>query len=290
MRNFKGKIKSEDELYKIVYFIRNTFKDDSTRLRASFIWITENISYDVRAFQEDDQTAGLISYAIKNKKAICGGYALLLKYFCDAFEIENEIVSGFGRANKNHVVLNQTLLRSNHAWNAVKINGSWRLIDPTWAAGYVDDTYENNLKYKKSFSEFYYFTPPERFVLNHFPSQPRFQFLKKNVLEKDFKSLPLITTMYASDGISKLFPDSSFIKTKVGDTLRIKFENMDHTGAICGWTDKIKKAYYSGPVIRKDNGCEFYYPVTVSGLYNLYVGYCFNNNFYPLVIYKLQAN
>lgn len=54
MRQYNEKIKSSDELYKVVYFIRNTFDADSLRLRASFIWITENISYDIAGFKKDD--------------------------------------------------------------------------------------------------------------------------------------------------------------------------------------------------------------------------------------------
>ena len=98
MRNYKEKIKSGDDLYKLVNFIRNNFSADSLRLRASFIWITQNIDYDVKAYQKEDPAAAGIDYAIRNKKAICSGYSNLLKYFCDAFKIENRIVEGRARA------------------------------------------------------------------------------------------------------------------------------------------------------------------------------------------------
>jgi hypothetical protein len=62
MKEYKEKIKSADNLYKVIYFIRNNFKEDSLRLRASFIWITENIAYDVKAFREDNPVAGTIDY------------------------------------------------------------------------------------------------------------------------------------------------------------------------------------------------------------------------------------
>ena len=134
MRGYKEKIKSVDDLYKVVYYIRNTFNADSLRLRAAVIWITENIAYDIKAFQKEDPSAALLSYVIRNKKAICSGYASLVKFFCSSFNIDCEIVEGYGRTGKSKIVMNQSYLRSNHAWNSVKINNTWRLIDATWAA------------------------------------------------------------------------------------------------------------------------------------------------------------
>jgi len=115
MRQYREKIKSADELYKVIYYIRNNFEVDSLRLRASIIWITENIAYDVKAFQKEDPSAAQLIYVIKYKKAICGGYASLVKFFCNSFNIECEIVNGYGRSGKSKIVMNQTYLRSNHA-------------------------------------------------------------------------------------------------------------------------------------------------------------------------------
>lgn len=145
MRAYDTKIKSADNLYKVVNYIRNTFLEDSLRFRASFIWITENIAYDVKAYLKEDLAAGQLNYAVKNKKAICSGYTSLVKFFCGSLNIECETVVGYGRASKNKIVMNQSYLRSNHAWNSVKINGTWRLVDATWAAGAVDDSDEENL-------------------------------------------------------------------------------------------------------------------------------------------------
>ena len=97
MRVYQERIKTADELYKVIYYIRTNFKEDSLKLRASFIWITENIAYDVKAFIKEDPIASQINYVIKNKKAVCGGYAALLKYFCDGFNIECEVVEGYAR-------------------------------------------------------------------------------------------------------------------------------------------------------------------------------------------------
>ena len=54
--------------------------------------------------------------------------------------------------------------KTNHAWNAVYLRGSWFLLDGTWGAGHLQDK-----EYKAEFKEFYFLTDPEQFVYSHFP-------------------------------------------------------------------------------------------------------------------------
>jgi transglutaminase/protease-like cytokinesis protein 3 len=289
MRNYRVKIKTPDDLYKVVHFIRKSFDADSLRLRASCVWITENIEYDIEAFLKEDPRAAQLDYVLKNKKAICSGYAWLLKYFCDAFTIECDVVNGYARSGKKYISLNQSDLRINHAWNAVKINDCWRLIDPTWAAGYMDDADEERPKYIKGFNELYYFTDPGRLILNHLPKHNKFQFLTKLVTEPNFKKWPLFMSGYLKSGIQKIYPDTSLIKIKKGDTLIIKFKFKSESPytELCGFSDRLEKAYYNGRIVKKDDWYEFHYPVQLSGYYNLYIGHC---PFETLVAYRLEVN
>jgi transglutaminase/protease-like cytokinesis protein 3 len=291
MRSYKHKINYEDDLPKLTYFIRTNFDSDSARLRASFIWITENIAYDVKAYLKEDPSAGRIDYALKKKKAICGGYSLLLKYFCDAFNIENSIVHGFGRTGKRGVVLNQRNLRPNHAWNAVKINGTWRLIDATWASGFSSEPEEEkDMKFTKRFDETYYFTPAEKMILNHFPVQNRFQLNRPIVSEMAFKNQTMFLSGYLRDSISKVIPDSSIIRVKKGDTITIRFQTNACCEKICAYSDRISKASFEAFITGEDGWMEFRYPVAVTGYYNLYVVFCLSHDVVPLVVYRLEVN
>ena len=289
MRQYKEKIRSSDELYKVVYFIRNTFDADSLRLRASFIWITENISYDVEGFEKEDPRSSMLNYVIKNKKAVCGGYAGLLKFFCDAFRIDCVIITGRARAGKRDVNISQSDLRSNHAWNAVKINNNWRLIDPTWAAGVVDETDENNLKFYKSYAEEYYFTSPEKMIFNHFPDQYQYQYLTKAIPSTKFKKWPLFTTIFIGESITEIYPDTVMIKAKVGDTIHFRMKTHAKTTLMCVVAENYKKPGYWGPVTREGEWLKFDYPVKASGNYNLYLGYCLPGIALPLAIYRFEV-
>lgn len=69
----------------------------------------------------------------------------------------------------------------NHAWNAIKIDSVWRLVDACWGAG----GYRGN-RFIKSKNLFYFFTPPEELILTHYPDFEEYQFLKNPVSREQF--------------------------------------------------------------------------------------------------------
>ncbi len=53
-----------------------------------------------------------------------------------------------------------------HAWNAVFISGSWRLLDCTWGAGKTDALGHH---FKKQLDEHFFLTDPDELIYTHFP-------------------------------------------------------------------------------------------------------------------------
>ena len=291
MRAYNQKVNNEDDLWRLSYFIRHTFTEDSLRLRAAFIWITENIEYDIKAFQMEDTRAGQLSYVLKKKKAICGGYAALLQYFCDTYKIEGYVVEGRGRSTRNDVYITNTRFASNHAWNAVKINGQWRLLDATWAAGVVADEDEREdiekLKYRRSFEEFYYFTPPDRFALTHYPKNILYSYVPKLPLYKEFVQSPFFTTQFVKSSVQAVSPNVVLLEAKVGDTLTFHFQSKDPVLKVSFWS-KRDKANFAAFTETSGDWYEAKYPVTVSGFYELTLG--FNDERYGSVVYQLRIS
>jgi len=290
MREYRVKIKSEKDLYKLTYYIRTNFDADSLRLRAAFIWITENIMYDVKAFIREDPSAAQLNYVLRYKKGVCSGYANLLKYFCDAFAIESQIVVGYARTGRKDVFLDQHSLRSNHAWNAVNINGKWRLIDATWATGNADMSNEEKPVFKKDFNEIYYFTDPEKLKLNHFPDKKEFQFADNSIDKRTFRKQPLFLSHYLADTIQEVSPNISLLKAKAGDTLLFRWKTEKRINSMYAISETQKKANYHGLINYNNGWIEFYYPVTVKGYYELYIGYYYGiSGSKTLLAYKLDV-
>jgi transglutaminase/protease-like cytokinesis protein 3 len=290
MRKFDKKIKNTDDLRDVWYFIYQHCNADSLRLRASVIWISENISYDIKGARTDDPRCSQLNYVLKHKKAICAGYAYLLKYFCDLFRIDCRIINGRARSSEKAIYIGGSSMIENHAWNMVKINNQWRFIDPTWVSGAVTEEIDDpKAKYVKEFNETYYFTPPAKLILNHFPKQSQFQLLSPAIKENVFKSSPLFTTQFLEDSILQVIPSESLIKARVGDTLIFKLKTKTEISEMVGWSPLQEKAKYQANVIREGDWIQFKYPVTISGSFSFYLRYIANGYSTGAIIgYKLQ--
>ena len=292
MRAYYRKVNNEDDLWLLSYFIRNNFAEDSLRLRAAFIWITENIEYDIKGFQNEDPRAAQISYVLKKKKGICSGYASLLQYFCDTYKIEGYVVDGRARGTENDIYVTNTRFNSNHAWNAVKINNQWRLIDATWAAGVVADEDEREDvvkdKYHRRFEEFYYFTPPDRFALKHYPRDVRYSYVTKLPVYKDYIQGPFFTTEYLKGPVQAVSPNHVLLEAKVGDTLAFRFQSKEAIFKVNFFSKNRQKANHNEFAEASGDWYEVKYPVTLSGFYELNIA--FNDERFGSIVYKLRIS
>lgn len=64
---------------------------------------------------------------LREKKAVCYGYASLFKYLCRAAGIPCRVVTGRRGVYEGEV--HPRLLASNHAWNEAYVNGRWVIAD-----------------------------------------------------------------------------------------------------------------------------------------------------------------
>ena len=115
------------------------------------------------------------------RKTSCAGYSALFYEMCCRADIVCEIVGGYARGFlwKPEDDVN----KSNHAWNAVMLDGVWYLIDNTWDAGS-----ETGGVRRVMCTHNWLFTPPEEFLPTHFPTNSELQMIKKPVSADAFKN------------------------------------------------------------------------------------------------------
>jgi hypothetical protein len=90
---------------------------------------------------------------------------------------------------------------SNHAWNAVEIEGNYYLVDSTWGAGSLS----SSGKFEWKFTDYYFLTKPENFILDHYPKEDKWQLLDSIVSKQTFESYPKIYSTFFSYGL--VLPD-----------------------------------------------------------------------------------
>jgi len=155
---------------------------EAEKLRALYRWTTENIGYDYRAYRGETRRINKrIKDILRRKVAVCFGYARLLKAMCDRAEIPCVVVSGY---SKGTLTAKPGLEEPDHAWNAVRLKGQWRLLDATWGGSVTQNT---NEFVKDADVEAYFLTPPQTFILNHLPADPRWQLLPCPIRPEEFQ-------------------------------------------------------------------------------------------------------
>ncbi len=180
-------------------------RNEREKARSIFRWVAENIDYDELGYFKGTagtaETKGSLSGTsskdiLRTRKSVCDGYSDLFLSLASSAGLDAVKIAGYG---KGYGYLPGENLSGplNHAWNAVKINGSWYLIDCTWGAGYIDE----NKKYVRKFDDHYFMTPPSEFIYDHFPEDTAWQLLKHPLSKSEFEKLVFLKSEFYKYGL-----------------------------------------------------------------------------------------
>uniref|UniRef100_A0A8W8JWX8 KY-like immunoglobulin-like domain-containing protein n=1 Tax=Magallana gigas TaxID=29159 RepID=A0A8W8JWX8_MAGGI len=142
---------------------KEEISNDSLSASSDLVSKTENNS--------DTENEKKIEHDMTQKVSLMASMEELMMNLC--FSREHRIaglpvknISGFSKAfgysPEDHFT---PLTKTDHAWNAVRIDGHWRFVECTWGAGFLD---QNN-SFQKKLEPFYFFTEPKHFINAHFP-------------------------------------------------------------------------------------------------------------------------
>lgn len=193
-------------------YLTGPAKNDAERARAIFRWIAENIAYDAEGFRTKRYGSTTPDEVLKTRSTVCAGYSRLFESLATAAGLETVTIEGyakgFGYAPGDH------LDRANHDWNAVRIDGEWRLLDATWSAGHVDYSY----RFTREFDDFFFFTPPEQFIYSHFPKEPEWQLLENTISLADFEAMAFVRPFFFQNNLAAISHTQSIVQAD-GETM-----------------------------------------------------------------------
>ncbi|MFI5133677.1 MAG: transglutaminase domain-containing protein [Chitinophagales bacterium] len=214
-------------------------KTDLEKTRAIFRWIAGHISYKVKepgnkravftaAVTESDDTDALkplnervADIVLKKKTGICDEYARLFKTLCDYAGLQSEIISGYAKSNIDRP---GKRFGCNHSWNAVYIDSAWHLLDVTWASGYISWSSD---EFIRSYNDYYFFTPPDQFVEDHYPDDPQWTLMNQPPLPREFNRSPYKQKSFIKYKITSYAPSGGIIEANPGDTLQFELRSAD---------------------------------------------------------------
>ena len=193
-----------------------------------FLWICDNISYDVDSYFAGRSVDCTPEGVFKNGSSVCSGYAKLFKDLSDHLNLEVECVSCYAKGISYNV--GDKLKSSNHEYNVIKLDNKWYPIDSTWGAGHTEGK-----KFIKCYNEFYFLADPELLIKTHFPVNDKWQLTQKKYTLDEFLNWPHIKSQFYTFGFVKFLPDKGLIELK--DSNNQKFiiygNDMNKKGGKC---------------------------------------------------------
>lgn len=289
--------KNYSKLEDLANKINKDFIEEEEKARAIFYWIATNVKYDVKAYfsQRSDRPVAysfksqeeklakqrqfkldLALNTLKSKKAVCQGYTALFDHLAELANLESVTVTGTSKTNPAQI--GKLPGASDHAWNAIKINGEWKLVEPTWASGVVDPAKQIFIP---KFNDGYFLTPPHIFAFTHFPDDKK--WLLGNLTEQQFAASPLYYGEYVQASYTFLSPNTGIFDLKKFNVVPFKIENLKSEDQVTYVFSRFKKVEL--PVLKRDGKnteFEIQIPSNATGFLTLYI----NNK--GIAVYKIQ--
>lgn len=220
--------------------ITTGYTAEADKAAALYYWMTHNVAYDTKLLGKMMKTGmkrerlprdevarrkeEQVQYAFQKHKGVCQNYARLFRRLCIAVGLESDFISGHSRGN----AMKPGTLGVGHAWNVVKIDGEWALVDATWGAGSVN----SKSKFVFRFKPGYFMPDPGSFSYSHLPRDPQWQLVEEPLTEEQFLEQPAIGSGFLSYGLRALNYDTYRLELEKGNLLRIRFKASKSPGEI----------------------------------------------------------
>ncbi len=285
--------KNFNKIDDLVSKIALDFSSNEEKSRAVFYWVCSTITYDVD-FSKKIEEENLNAYSYKtekekqqkekkyidesaassftSKKAVCFGYASLFYQLCNKLGIECKLVQGDLKSDYSQI---NSKIQLNHAWNVVKIQNEWKLIDCTIAAGNIS-TKTNQFVF--NFNDTFFFTDPEVFFLNHFPEETKWLLVNKTKV--DYIALPVYFPDYFKSKIKIISPNLGVLSND--NNVNLFLENIN-------FEDNIVRCYFNNSnkfVILEYDQNKKCYEIPIKEVQDDYIILFVNKT--PLVTYKIS--
>jgi len=163
---------SQSSLYDLAKKITSLTPDKKEQLQLLLLWSYHNMEADSSRFFAGGNPL-TTEEAFRLRTGLCDEYSNILSGFCNEAKIQCFRVPGYVRYPG---ITGQDFSQTNHAWNAVYIDGVWLLCDLFWATTALVTDNATAPFFRQRLEIDYFLGLPTDFIKDHLPGDPVFQF------------------------------------------------------------------------------------------------------------------
>lgn len=186
-------------------YVCRPHRSDVQRLRAIFTWVAERVTWE-----DDFEGQADTRRVIQARRGCSQDIATLVREMCSAVGLYAEEVHGYLKA-PGEVLDLDTIARPNHWWNAVIVDGEWRIMDCSLA----NPTNPRRSAYSSANSQiaesWYFLARPMEICYTHIPLLPEQQHILPSVEHEVLIALPCACPTYFRNTVEVTDFDTSLL-------------------------------------------------------------------------------
>ena len=165
-------------------YLTSPWEGERNKGFAIFRWLSFHVAYDVDGFFGRTEKKGCDSGSVlKHRVSVCAGYANLFESLSKEAGLKVHTIGGYAKGYGFEP--GQRFTATNHAWNALQVNGEWFICEPTWGAGFLG----NDLTFHRSPNVAMFLLDPEFAICSHYPVDEKWQLLDQPITKEEFEKL-----------------------------------------------------------------------------------------------------
>lgn len=198
-------------------YVCRPYRSEVQKLRAIFTWVSEKIGWE-----EDFEGEVNTRRVIQMRRGCSEEVAVLVSEMCSAVGLHAEVVRGFLKS-AHEMPNGDPNVRSNHWWNAVVVDGSWRILDCSLAA----PTNPKRSHYSSASHQVaepgFFLARPLEICYTHIPTHYAQQHIVPPIPADILLALPCASPSYFKSSLQMLDYDTSLLRIEDLELLHVQF-------------------------------------------------------------------
>lgn len=232
-------------------YICRPYRSDVQRLRAIFTWVSERITWE-------DDFEGEIDprHVLQSKRGCSHEIAVIVAEMCASVGLHAEVVRGYLKTPGEALDL-ESVARPNHFWNAVIVEGEWRIMDCSLAG----PTNPKRAQYSNVGAQvaetWYFLARPMEICYSHVPLLPEQQHICPPQPHDVLMTLPCATPTYFKHQLQMFNFDTSLLNLDNLEMAHIHIDVPEDVECVAevearAITQDVDGDYFeSGDIVRK---------------------------------------